>query len=137
MQKTEIGNKAELQACKFLISQNVKIIEQNFKALPFGEIDIIAIDTASQDSKDSGSVSGMMVNDDNTLIFVEVKYRKYTSFGTAQEMVSKSKQQKIINTANIFLDQNPQYQNYECRFDVIAINNNDIEWIESAFEVSL
>ncbi|MGQ4005610.1 YraN family protein [Francisellaceae bacterium CB300] len=114
MQKTEIGNKAELQACKFLISQNVKIIEQNFKALPYGEIDIIAIDN-------------------NTLIFVEVKYRKYTSFGTAQEMVSKSKQQKIINTANIFLEQNSQYQNYECRFDVIAMNNNDIEWIKNAF----
>lgn len=137
MQKTEIGNKAELQACKFLISQNVKIIEQNFKTLPYGEIDIIAIDTANQDSKDSGSVSGMTINDDNTLIFIEVKYRKSANFGTAQEMVSKSKQLKIINTANIFLDQNLQYQNCECRFDVIAINNNDIEWIKSAFEISL
>ncbi len=36
----------------------------------------------------------MTANDDNTLIFVEVKYRKSTNFGTAQEMVSKSKQQK-------------------------------------------
>jgi putative endonuclease len=133
MQKTEIGNKAELQACKFLISQNVKIIEQNFKALPYGEIDIIALDTSSQDSKDSGSVSGMTASDDNTLIFVEVKYRKSTNFGTAQEMVSKSKQQKIINTANIFLEKNLQYQNYECRFDVIAMNNSDIEWIKNAF----
>ncbi|MGQ4001477.1 YraN family protein [Francisellaceae bacterium CB299] len=133
MQKTEIGNKAELQACKFLISQNVKIIEQNFKALPYGEIDIIAIDTSSQNSKDSGSVSGMTVDDENTLVFVEVKYRKSTSFGTAQEMVSHSKQQKIINTANIFLEKNLQYQNYECRFDVIAINNSNIEWIKDAF----
>ncbi|MFT4693725.1 MAG: putative endonuclease [Francisella sp.] len=133
MQKTEIGNKAELQACKFLISQNVKIIEQNFKALPYGEIDIIALDTSSQDSKDSGSVSGMTVDDENTLVFVEVKYRKSTSFGTAQEMVSYSKQQKIINTANIFLEKNLQYQNYECRFDVIAMNNSDIEWIKDAF----
>jgi len=116
MQKTEIGNKAELQASKFLISQNVKIIEQNFKALPYGEIDIIA-------------------KDDKTLVFAEVNYRKSASFGSAQEMVGKSKQQKIINTANIFLEKNPQYQNYECRFDVIAINNNDIEWIEDAFEL--
>ena len=130
MQKTEIGNKAELQAYKFLISQNVKIIAQNFKALPYGEIDIIAIDTSSQDS---GSVSGMTVDDENTLVFVEVKYRKSTSFGTAQEMVSHSKQQKIINTANIFLEKNLQYQNYECRFDVIAMNNSDIEWIKDAF----
>ncbi|MGQ4003690.1 YraN family protein [Francisellaceae bacterium CB52] len=79
----------------------------------------------------------MTASDNNTLIFVEVKYRKSANFGTAQEMVSKSKQRKIINTADIFLEQKPQYQNYECRFDVIAINNNDIEWIESAFEASL
>ena len=116
MNKTDIGNKAEFQACKFLISQNVKIIKQNFKVLPYGEIDIIAIDRS-------------------TLTFVEVKYRKYASFGTAQEMVSRKKQQKIINTANIFLEQNSQYQNHECRFDVIAINNNNIEWIKNAFEI--
>jgi len=116
MHKTDIGNRAELQACKFLISQDVKIIEQNFKALPYGEIDIIAING-------------------DTLIFVEVKYRKSASFGTAQEMVSRAKQQKIINTANIFLDQNLQYQNYECRFDVVAINNDSLEWIKNAFEM--
>ena len=155
MQKTEIGNKAELQACKFLISQNVKIIEQNFKALPYGEIDIIALGNCHTREggylfdnthkpkdprvkhEDDGTYfkarTGMTASDDKTLIFIEVKYRKSANFGTAQEMVSKSKQQKIINTANIFLEQNPQYQNYECRFDVIAINNNDIEWIKSAF----
>lgn len=114
MHKTDIGNKAEDQACKFIISQNAKIIKQNFKVLPYGEIDIIALD-------------------ENTLAFIEVKYRKSSSFGTAQEMVSKAKQQKIINTANIFLDRHSHYQNYECRFDVIAINNNDIEWIKDAF----
>lgn len=133
MQTTKIGNKAELQACKFLKTQGLQILAQNFKALPYGEIDIIALDTSSQDSKDSGSMSGMTVSDENTLAFVEVKYRKSASFGAAQEMISQAKQQKIINTANIFLDRNPQYQNYECRFDVIAINNNDIEWIKNAF----
>lgn len=116
MHKTDISNKAELQACKFLISQNVKIIEQNFKALPYGEIDIVAID-------------------ESTLVFIEVKYRKSASFGAAQEMVGQAKQLKIINTANVFLEKNLQYQNYECRFDVIAINNNDIKWIKNAFEI--
>lgn len=116
MQKTDIGNKVELEACKFLISQNITIIEQNFKALPYGEIDIIALNN-------------------DILIFVEVKYRKSTNFGTAQEMVSCVKQQKIINTAHIFLDRNPHYQDYECSFDVIAVNNNDIEWLKNAFEL--
>ena len=114
--KTEIGNKAELQACKFLNSQGLKIIDQNFKALPYGEIDIIALN-------------------ENILIFVEVKYRSKTKFAKAEDMLTYSKQQKLINAANIFLQQNPNYENHECRFDLIAINENDINWIKNAFVI--
>jgi len=82
--------------------------------LPYGEIDIIALDN-------------------DILVFVEVKFRKSKNFGTAESMVSISKQQKIINTAHVFLQQNESYANYECRFDVVAINNSELNWINSAF----
>ena len=144
MYKTVIGNKAEFQACKFLISQNIQIIEQNFKALPYGEIDIISLENTHKQG-DSLAEVGMTssfvssanpnIQNERILIFIEVKYRKSANFGSAQEMVSRSKQQKIINTANIFLERNLKYQNHECRFDVIAINNNNLEWIKNAFEV--
>ncbi|KEI35335.1 putative endonuclease [Francisella sp. W12-1067] len=111
---TKIGNKAELEACKFLKSQGLQILVQNFKVLPYGEIDIIALDK-------------------NTLIFIEVKYRSATTFAKAEEMITYSKRKKLINTANIFLKRNSKYENYECRFDVIAINNNDVNWIKNAF----
>jgi putative endonuclease len=117
MNKTQIGNKAESQACDFLKDHGLEILEQNFKALPYGEIDIIALDQS-------------------VLIFAEVKYRKSNSFGYAQEMVTLSKQSKIINTANIFLQQNPLYENKECRFDVIAINNSSIDWLKNAFHLN-
>lgn len=84
MQTTKIGNKAELKACKFLQTQALQILAQNFKTLPYGEIDIIALD------KDK-------------LVFVEVKYRSKTKFAQAEEMLTYSKQQKLINSANIFL----------------------------------
>ncbi|BCD91547.1 hypothetical protein fh0823_16860 [Francisella halioticida] len=58
-----------------------------------------------------------------------------TKFAKAEEMLTYSKQQKLIKTANIFLQQNPVYENYECRFDLIAINDNDINWIRDAFVV--
>ncbi|QLE79108.1 YraN family protein [Francisella sp. Scap27] len=117
MNKTQIGSKAESQACDFLKYHGIEILEQNFKALPYGEIDIIALDQ-------------------NVLIFVEVKFRKSNVFGFAQEMVTLAKQSKIINTANIFLQQNDLYQDIECRFDVVAINNNDINWVKNAFQVN-
>ncbi|MEY8702206.1 YraN family protein [Francisella philomiragia] len=114
MQPTKIGNKAEAQACKYLKSQGLQIIAQNFKALPYGEIDIIALDQS-------------------TLVFIEVKYRSRTKFAKAEEMLTYSKQQKLINAANIFLQQNPNFEDYECRFDLIAINKEDINWIKNAF----
>ena len=114
MLKTKIGANAEEQAAKFLISNNLKIIQSNYKALPYGEIDIIALQN-------------------NTLVFIEVKYRSTTTFAKAEEMITYSKQNKLINAANIFLQRYPRYENYECRFDVIAINNNDINWIKDAF----
>ncbi|GAB4223452.1 MAG: YraN family protein [Francisella sp.] len=115
MQTTKIGYKAEIQACNFLKTKEAIIIEQNFKALPYGEIDIIALDK-------------------DTLVFIEVKYRSKTNFAPAEEVLTYSKQQKLINTANIFLQNNPKYQDYQCRFDLIAINENNINWIKNAFE---
>ena len=137
MQTTKIGNKAEDQACKFLRLQGLQILFQNFRALPYGEIDIIAFDSCDNThaQRDSGSESGMTIQSEaDTLIFIEVKYRKRTKFAKAEEMLTYSKQQKLINAANIFLQQNPEYENCECRFDLVAINEDKIDWIKDAFQ---
>ena len=73
---TDIGKKYEEEAVNYLKILKYKIIEQNFKLLPIGEIDIIA-------------------KDKNTLVFVEVKYRKTKDFGIPAEFVTKSKQKKV------------------------------------------
>ena len=73
---TNIGKKYEQEAVDYLKKLKYKIIEQNFKLLPIGEIDIIA-------------------KDRNIIVFVEVKYRKNKNFGIPAEFVNKSKQQKI------------------------------------------
>lgn len=114
LDKTTIGNKAELKACRLLEANGLQILIQNFKALPYGEIDIIALDK-------------------DTVIFIEVKYRKKTNFAKAEETVTYTKQRKIINTANIFLQKNVNHTNKQCRFDVIAINEENINWIKDAF----
>ena len=99
------------QAEKFLKKLGYKIIENNSYSR-FGEIDIIA-------------------KDNDVLVFVEVKKRKNTSFGGGAEYVTVSKQKKIIATANLFL----QKHNIDCdvRFDVIEINDDNINHIKNAF----
>ena len=109
---TDIGKKYEQQAVDYLIKLNYKIIEQNFKLLPIGEIDIIK-------------------KNKNTMVFVEVKYRKSKKFGTRAEFVNKSKQNKVTRTALCYIKKNKI--NADIRFDVISICQNEIEHIKNAF----
>ncbi len=106
-----IGILGEKQAINFLKRQGYTILSQNFSSR-FGEIDIIA-------------------RDRNCVVFVEVKKRKNTSFGSGAEYVDIIKQKKIIKTALYYI------QRYnidgDMRFDVIEINNNCINHIKNAF----
>lgn len=109
---TDIGKKYELEAVIYLKQKGYKIIEQNFKLLPIGEIDIIA-------------------KDKNTIAFVEVKYRKNKNFGLPCEFVTKAKQQKITKTALYYIKQNKIKA--DIRFDIISICGDNIEYIKNAF----
>lgn len=110
------GSSAEKAAASFLKKQGLRIIECN-RRYKVGELDIIA--------------------EDNTeIIFVEVKYRSSNSHGTAAEMVTSKKQQRLQRAAMMWLQDNDPKTERPCRFDVITITNKnytDIEWIQNAF----
>ncbi len=95
-----LGDWGEDQAALFLRKLGMKIIERNFRT-PVGEIDIIA-------------------RHKSWLVFVEVKTRRGTAFGTPQEAVGQRKQQQIIRTAHWYL-QNHKCEKLQPRFDVVAI----------------
>ncbi|MDH3354766.1 MAG: YraN family protein [Chromatiales bacterium] len=109
----KIGHDAETAAINYLQQQGLTLTERNYHCRR-GEIDII-------------------MDDADTLVFVEVKYRQSPRFGSASEMVTPQKQKKIITTALHYLQQNKLEQ--ACRFDVVAISpDTGVEWIKSAFE---
>jgi putative endonuclease len=60
----------------------------------------------------------------STLVFIEVRQRQRSGFGDAALSVTKSKQHKIIKAARYFLQQHPEYNDFEYRFDVIAYDTN-------------
>jgi putative endonuclease len=101
-------------ACEYLQRQGLKLIDRNYHCR-MGEIDLI-------------------MDHDNTLVFVEVRYRKNNLFGGALESVTYKKQQKLQKTALHFLQ---HYQDRNARFDVIAITGEhkqqSFEWIQNAF----
>ena len=104
----ETGAKAEAIACWFLGQQ-----EQNFYT-KVGEIDIIA-------------------KEGQTLVFVEVKYRKDDKKGYPAQAVDQRKQQKIRKSAMIYLKKNHLSFEQQMRFDVVEILGKKIRVIKHAF----
>lgn len=113
MNKRKLGTDYENKACDYLKSKGYRIEECNFRAYK-GEIDIIA-------------------HDKECLVFVEVKYRTKNSFGYSAEAVGVHKQRTIYRVAEYYISLHPEYINKPCRFDVIAIDNKDINHIINAF----
>ncbi|MDB2589706.1 YraN family protein [Candidatus Thioglobus sp.] len=118
--KRQVGNQAEDIALKHLIQQGLTLIEQNYLT-KVGEIDIIMLDKFEQ-----------------VLVFVEVRYRKNTLFGSAIETITPSKQTKIIRSAQRYLQQHDEFDEYICRFDVVGLESDlkypKINWIKDAFD---
>ena len=110
---TKTGNQAENKAYQYLLKKGFTPITRNFNCR-FGEIDLIMQDTES-------------------VIFVEVKFRTQHHFGSATEVITNQKQRKIIKTAHIFLQKNPHLYMKLCRFDTISITPQTIQWIKNAF----
>lgn len=112
------GQVWEAEAIKFLKSKGLDFICKNYSCR-LGEIDLI-------------------LQDEDTLIFVEVRYRSASDYGDSAASVVRRKQQKIIRTASMYLLERDLYDKVYCRFDVVAINlvNNlpEIEWIPNAFQ---
>ncbi|MDR2616762.1 MAG: YraN family protein [Endomicrobium sp.] len=108
-----VGFDKEKEALLYIKKLKYKILTTNFTT-KFGEIDIVA-------------------KDKDTLVFIEVKYRKSLYAGTPQEAVTFAKQQKIIKSAIVYVKKNNIKS--DIRFDIIAIYNNKIELIQSAFSL--
>ena len=111
-----LGNAGELFVVQHLENQGFTIRAQNYRKF-FGEIDIIA-------------------SKKNLYVFVEVKTRKSDAMAMGQ-LISPSKQQKIIKTAQTFIAEQQLGGDHICRFDVALLVKNDInfsmEYIENAF----
>lgn len=109
-----IGKKAEDIACSFLIKNGLVLITRNYYCR-HGEIDLI-------------------MQDSDTLVFVEVRYRQSNTYGSAAESVDQTKQRKLIFSANHYLTTYPTDR--PLRFDVVALSPNQTpQWINNAFSV--
>lgn len=113
------GKDAELQALEYLQRQGLRLLAQNWLCKR-GELDLVMLDG-------------------DTVVFVEVRYRRHSGWGGATESVDFRKQAKLVTAAQLFLQQATDWASHPCRFDVIAIegqpgNAAPLNWIKSAFD---
>ena len=108
-----MGADREKQAAEYLERQGMRIVERNFR-IRQGEIDLI------------GYHQGY-------LVFVEVKYRSGDTKGHASEAVNLKKQQRICRVADYYRYSRRLGADIGIRYDVIAIQGEEISWIQNAF----
>lgn len=109
-----LGRHAEDAAFRYLVDKGLQPVTRNFRRRG-GEIDIIMLDR-------------------DTLVFIEVRYRRSGVFEQPGLTVDARKQRKLVRTAALFATARGHLSNRVMRFDVVAIEDDKpIRWIRDAF----
>lgn len=115
--KQRFGAWGERRAEAYLIERGLEVLDRNFRT-PSGEIDLV-------------------MRHGDQLVFVEVKTRSNADFGMPEESVTESKEEHLLEAAQLYLDGHPEIQS-DWRVDVISIIGRrgsgpvEIVWFENA-----
>ncbi len=117
-ERGELGRRGEAVAEEFLRRHAYTIVARNYRCRA-GEIDLVALD---------GPV----------LVFVEVRSRRGTAFGTPLESVDGRKRAQVARVAQHFVATH-RWHDRDARFDVVGIRFDAeppvVEHVRGAFEV--
>jgi putative endonuclease len=106
------GQAGEDAALNYLEREGLALVTRNFRCKG-GEIDLV-------------------MQENGTLVFIEVRKRADARHGGAAASVTAAKQRRLITAAHIYL------QRYKmppaCRFDVVAIDGDALNWIKNAID---
>jgi putative endonuclease len=105
----QTGLTGEGMAVKHLIEKQFDILHQNWRYARW-EVDIIA-------------------SKEGILHFIEVKTRRTKNFGNPEDSVSKKKIENLVNAAEEYLYQNPQWKRIQ--FNILSITilkNSPVEY---------
>src|SRR3569833_313479 len=113
------GQAEEARALRYLETQGLRLRQRNYRCR-HGEIDLV-------------------MDDGESLVFVEVRYRGNRQFASGAESVDHRKQAKLAATALHCLQSHRDAARRPARFDVISLapgrEDHALEWIKNAFTV--
>ncbi len=119
--RAERGQAGEDAALAHLLRAGLHLVERNYRV-------------AAGPSARAGEVDLIMRERDGTLVFVEVRARLDASHGGAAASVTTTKQRRLIYAAQHYLRRHATPP--PCRFDVVALDGDQLSWLRAAFEAS-
>lgn len=112
------GARSEELALAHLQQAGLTLLARNVR-YRHGELDLVMLDGA-------------------TIAFVEVRQRAHAGHGDALASITRSKRDKLIRTAQLWLAANPSHAHRTCRFDVVTFDGGgddaNAHWLRGAFE---
>ena len=100
MDRRTLGDWGEERALRYLSDQGYQLLTRNWRTRE-GEIDLV-------------------MKQDLTIVFIEVKTRKTDRFGSPEESITRGKQKRLRKTCLAYLQEN-EYEDRDWRIDVVAI----------------
>lgn len=113
-----VGDAGEDRALRHLLRQGLTLVARNYRL--------------AGGPRARGAEIDLILRDGDTLVFVEVRARADARAGGAAASVTGAKQRRIVRAAQHYLMRLPQWP--PCRFDVVAIEGDQLEWIRAAFD---
>lgn len=114
-----VGDVGEARALAHLLAHGLVLVQRNYRV-------------ARGPGARGGEIDLVMRDRDGTLVFVEVRARKSAGFGGAAATVSLTKRRSVVFAARCFL--RTLATPPACRFDVIAIDGDQVAWLQAAFD---
>lgn len=108
------GDEGEARACRHLLAAGLQLRDAGWQCR-LGELDLV-------------------MQDAETLVFVEVRYRQSGSLVSALESIDGQKQRRFERAARAWLAAHPADVSQPARFDVVAIAGDELQWIRNAME---
>ena len=112
------GDDAEARALAYLTPHGLTLVQRNYRV-------------ARGPGARAGEIDLIMRAPDRTLVFVEVRARRSALGGGAAASIGAAKQRALVFAARHYLQRLAVPP--ACRFDVVAIDGERIEWIRAAF----
>jgi putative endonuclease len=114
-----VGDEGEARAWTHLQRHGLTLVQRNYR---------VALGSRAR----GGEVDLILRDRDGTLVFVEVRSRKSDGLVRAAASITEAKRRSIVLAAQHYLLRFASPP--PCRFDVVAIDGEQIEWLKAAFD---